>query len=168
MVWPMFFILCYSRWLFLIRNYCRWLLARRSLTSLVTIQSWQWSLTIRWSSWKYKCDISFDHVTYNWHPIHHVTYYQHQLYYYVVFVSFSDRFFDIDRGLKSTGAQQNQTDRMAPRVRQRIAVFLSLIFEYKRSKRSKSKAQLGSPCHSSEVFLRVNKILRLAADLKVS
>ena len=71
MVWPMFFILCYSRWLFLIRNYCRWLLARRSLTSLVTIQSWQWSLTIRWSNWKYKCDISFDHVTYYWHPVHY-------------------------------------------------------------------------------------------------
>ena len=66
-VWLMFLMVPESRRLFLIRNYFRWLSARRSLMSLVTNQSWQWSLTIRWSSWKYKCDISFDHVRYYWH-----------------------------------------------------------------------------------------------------
>ena len=92
-------------------------------------------------------------VTYNWHPVDHVTYYQHQLsyyqhyqhhlYYYVVFVSFSDRFFDIDRGLKSTRAQQNQTYRMAIRGRQLIPVCLFLIFEYNWSKRRKIQSTAG-------------------------
>ena len=49
---------------------------------------------------------------------------------------------------------------MANRVRQLIAVCLSLMFECNWLKRSKSKAQLGSPCHWSEVFLRGNDIIR--------
>ena len=153
---------------------CRWLSARRSLMSLVTNQSWQWSLTIRWSSWKYKCDISFDHVTYYWHPVH---YHHHSPLTSTILLSTSSASIILLCSIcflfrsilwhwpraqvnRSTAKPDWQNGPQG-----KSAVYLSLMFECNWLKRSKSKSQRGSPCHWSEVFPRGNKIIRLGADL---